>query len=689
MARRAMNLHPAMSARSTLAELKNAKIWLIWKAVIRPGKTKPDKVPFYTNGRPRGTTDTPDDLAQLETYDAVVAAAASRGAGWAVGFALGYGWQGIDLDDLGTNGLSELANALSGYVETSPSGKGVHAIGFGRQFQTLGSNGSGVEAYSKGRFFTFTGKIICDGELVCLADHVENVLAPRHKATAPRALQAAKVPVILQVSAQTVADLRSALNHMRSDDYALWIEVGHALKPLGDTGRGLWMDWSTTSLKFDPQEAGRKWDSFDPQHTGYQVVFARAQARGWINPASNGVIFAKFAGEAVPAERPSIGAVPFIAPDLFEIPHRLWVFGWWLLRGTVTTVIAPGGTGKSALMVAMALSLATGQNFLGKPVKARSQRAWLWNLEDDRDELTRQIFACAMHHQISGQDYEGRLFVNDATSPLCVATKGRDGLTIHDAVIAAVIAEIRARGIDVLIVDPFVSSHRAEENDNSQIDAIAKLWAMIARETGCSIVLVHHSRKLAGQQVDAEAARGASALGNAARSVLVLNRMDKSEAARFGIREEDRRGYIRVSNDKSNRAPAGEADWFRLISIRLAYGGPDGGDSIGVIERWMPPDATVAAQNFDDAARAKVQMTIAGGEWRGHPSAKNWAGQAIASIIGAETISPADRHRVKALLCDMLLKGELRTETRLDASRHQREFIVVGNPIGPDCDSPA
>ncbi|MDR3562653.1 MAG: hypothetical protein P4N59_14625 [Negativicutes bacterium] len=83
-----------------------------------------------------------------------------------------------------------------------------------------------------------------------------------------------------------------------------------------------------------------------------------------------------------------------------------------------------------------------------------------------------------------------------------------------------------------------------------------------------------------------------------------------------------------------------------------------------------------------------MQMTIAAGEWREHQSAKNWAGGAIAETIGANISNPADTQRVKALLSDMLAKEQLRTEKRKDASRHERNFIVVGNPIVIDCDSP-
>ncbi|MCL4671849.1 MAG: AAA family ATPase [Sphingomonadaceae bacterium] len=662
--------------------MKGVRRWLL---------ASPGKVPHYIDGtNRRGALDTPEDLARLATHNEAKMALLQCGPGWRLGFALGPDgegghWQGVDFDAIEDNLLAVLVDALPGYVETSPSDQGVHAIGYGRHFRTLGSNGSGIEAYAAGRFFTFTGNKIRDGGVVCLADHVEKELARHHHALSTKALSdrvsnANKTGAIVQVSAQTVADLRSALNHMRSDDYALWIEIGHALKPLGDTGRGLWLDWSGTSSKFDPGEAARKWESFAPTGTGYRSVFAKAQTLGWINPASN--VAGNLAVEAVPSEQ-CIAAVPYVLPESFEIPPRPWLLGYWLMRGTVTTLIAPGGTGKSSFMVATALSLASGLDFLGKTVWGGPQRVWLWNLEDDRDELDRQIYSCFLHHNVAG-GFTDRLFVNDAGSNLCTATKSREGFVIHEPVNAALVAEIRARRIDVLIVDPFVSSHRAEENDNGQIDAIAKRWASVAREANCSIVLVHHSRKQGGQQVDAEAARGASALGNAARTVLVLNRMEKSEAARLGIADDDRRSYIRVGNDKANRAPAGKGDWYRLVSVDLANGGPAGGDSVAVIERWVPPELTV---NFGDDVRAIILAEIASGEWRANITARAWAGIAIAMVIGADLDDPGDKRRVKALLGDMLSKGQLRTEQRKDANRHMRDFIVVGEQVGELCDT--
>src|SRR3546814_8795977 len=68
-----------------------------------------------------------------------------------------------------------------------------------------------------------------------------------------------------------------------------------------------------------------------------------------------------------------------------------------------------------------------------------------------------------------------------------------------------------ARQIDVLTVDPLVSSHGlSDENDNSAMDMVAKQWGRIAKAANCAVVLVHHSKKLNGADVTMESSRGAS-----------------------------------------------------------------------------------------------------------------------------------------------------------------------------------
>lgn len=272
----------------TFRRMVSAKRWLLADS---------SKVPFYVNGRRRrGTLDGSEDVAQLATYEEARAISESRGVGWRLGFALGSDgtgnhWQGIDFDKVEANQLADLANSAPGYVELSPSEKGAHAIGYGRYFSPLGSNGSGIEAYAGARYFTVTECPIRDQDTVCLADWVENILAPRHHSPRPAAQGNAKY---VHVDPKTVTDLRSALRHMRADDRGLWVRMGMAVRELEKVGRGIWLDWSASSDKFDPHVAARTWDSFKPNATGYQAVFAEAQRQGWVNPSSNAARSASF-----------------------------------------------------------------------------------------------------------------------------------------------------------------------------------------------------------------------------------------------------------------------------------------------------------------------------------------------------------------------------------------------------------
>lgn len=276
------------------ASMQQAKRWLVWKSVARSAG-KPGKVPYYVDGTRRGqgvALDSPQDTARLSNLsDAMLALKSGQYAG--LGFALGPDgsgncWQGVDLDNTTTRPeLAQLVDDLPGYTEKSPSGNGWHAVGYGRPFVSLGSNQTGIEAYAGGRFFTVSTDCAGIGEPCCLADFVEQRLRPTHTpaghmSVASQATMASECATPVQIT-----ELRSALLHLRADDRAQWVAMGHALKGLGDVGRGLWLDWSATSDKFDAQDAARCWESFRPTQTGFSAVFKAAQLTGWVNPRSN------------------------------------------------------------------------------------------------------------------------------------------------------------------------------------------------------------------------------------------------------------------------------------------------------------------------------------------------------------------------------------------------------------------
>ncbi|MDQ2765091.1 MAG: helicase RepA family protein [Pseudomonadota bacterium] len=393
-----------------------------------------------------------------------------------------------------------------------------------------------------------------------------------------------------------------------------------------------------------------------------------------------------FAGTTA-ADPVTIAASPFRWPDHRSLPRRPWVWGRWLLLGTVSAIVAPGGVGKSSFVASMLLSLASGrQEILGKTVWAGPKRVWYWNLEDGLAELEMQLIAASMFHGV-GQDACGdRIYLDSGPegAELRIAIEDRNGYSIAIPVVEALVAELLARKIDVLIIDPFVSSHGVSENDNSAIDAVVKTWTSIAKRAGCAIVLVHHSKKLGNEKVTAESSRGASALVSAARVTLVLNRMDKEESQRFGIAEDkERRRLFTVQDDKANRAPAEDAQWFRLASQTVNNcQGPDDpfgdeGDSVGVVTRWTPPDA------FDGVTvdhLYQVQQRVADGQWRADVQAKEWVGKVVADVIGVsgESDAKVDRAKINGLLRSWVANGALVKVEGKDGKSMPRTYVEVG-----------
>jgi hypothetical protein len=114
--------------------------------------------------------------------------------------------------------------------------------------------------------------------------------------------------------------------------------------------------------------------------------------------------------------------------DNEAIPPRGWLLGNLLCRQFLSLIFGDGAVGKTALLVVMALSLATGRNLLNEHVFVRS-RVLILCFEDGADELRRRLTAAMMHYGISNEEISGYLFVSVIQRPdakLLSSVPGRD-----------------------------------------------------------------------------------------------------------------------------------------------------------------------------------------------------------------------------------------------------------------------
>ncbi len=534
---------------STFQIMVTAQRWLIADA---------RKVPHYINGTKRhGTLDTPADLKQLARYHEAKEVLEARGEGWLLGFALGPDssgkhWHGVDFDDVRQNQLAAPANEVPGYVEFSPSGEGAHAIGYGRAFATLGSNGSGIEAYAAGRYLTVTEHPIRDSGPVCLAAYVEQVLAPRHGAA--RTPSAGLVATVA-VDAKTVSELRSALMHMPADGYDLWVNMGLALSELGATGRGLWLDWSATSEKFDPKQAARKWDTFRPTGTGYQAVFAEAQRQDWVNPASKAAQLSRNQ-PAAEADTSTVKLELAMSTDTTTVRLE-YLVDPYLPRGCVVGFFGRGSTSKSSFLATIAAHISNKASTLW--VSVEEPKDWI-KVRHIRcgggDKTLATVMAVA-----SKRDAQGR-----------VISSSFDIYQHLEPAIAAARAEFHHEqkpALKLVVLDTAVGltgwAKGESPNDDAAVKKLLAYLQGLAEAHDLTIAIIGHANKGKHDHF-ADSVMGASAWTNSPR-LSFLHAEDRRDEYTYVIK-------VAKTNLVSFGAP------YRTVPVHTLYERQDGPDSV-------------------------------------------------------------------------------------------------------------
>jgi hypothetical protein len=281
------------------------------------------------------------------------------------------------------------------------------------------------------------------------------------------------------------------------------------------------------------------------------------------------------------------------------IPPRGWLLGTAFCRRYLSSLVAGGGTGKTALRIAQALALASDRPLTGEHVFRRS-RVLIVSLEDDRDELRRRVGAAMKHHRVAREDVRGWLFLSTPAASGWKLAMIEDGKVMADALGVKLRETIERRKIDIVILDPLVKAHALEENANGHMDFVAGILAQIASEYDCAIDAPHHVAKGAADPGNADRSRGASAFKDACRLVYTLATMTPEEAQAFGIAEAERRLLVRMDSAKVNIAPpAANATWFKLVGVNLGNSSDTypHGDEAQTVERWNPPNLWQGVSN--------------------------------------------------------------------------------------------
>lgn len=366
-----------------------------------------------------------------------------------------------------------------------------------------------------------------------------------------------------------------------------------------------------------------------------------------------------------------------------EIPRRPWIAKGYLMRGAVTVVSGPGSAGKSSLMVAWAAAAVTGTSFKNFKMPG-VQRIATYNVEDDQDEQKRRFSAMFRRFGLDLAAFGDRLAIIGPKQIGTLITIGRDGKAIAStAAMDELEAFVSVFRPDVLMLDPFVELHDADENDNTAIRAVMAWLRVLAAQHNMAVVVLHHVSKGAKDPGDPDSLRGASSIVGAARVVLTLNVMTKEEAKTFGIPADKRRNYFRLDGAKSNYAAIEDAEWFERQEIRLDNGSDDEpGDGVAVAWPWKPP--SVLPENTNEELNRVLDILAAPpAGWLYAPTAvgansARWAGTVLIRELGCS--DEQAKTMVKAWLRSGLLYED---EYKDDAQRKMRKGVRVNNSKRP------
>jgi hypothetical protein len=457
-------------------ELRAAHRWVAW----RPLDDK--KPPVGDDGRALQEWNAPEKLL---SYEAAVARAA-RLADGGVGFVLGDGISGIDMDDCldpATHQLHPVADdilfgtAVGCYAEVSPSGTGVKV--FGRSHLPpveLKFNGDGTPTFAtdaRPPYFTVTGDCVNTEVLGDVTKVIDFWSAQR------RAARSTKAPDgVVGQGEQHDALIREAgsLRRRGHDDEATFAML-----------RG-WVD-----ARFDPRPSDKAIREIVRSTRPWQEEPRTAESLGldaeWLTDAT-----------LVAAEGRDIAeqGVPYVLGGI--VPAI----------GTLGMLVAYTKVGKTTLGQALGAAVSSGVPFLGRnTTKARV----LYIAAEDPPEYT----AWVARHLVAEPG---------------AMTFYRRGVVLNDLGLAAIAETVKAGGYGLVLIASWQAVIRGEvddENDNAGAVMVVERVKAATRTLGVPWLIDAHAGKGEDQEDEADptrALRGASAAAGAADYILSLRYAD-------------------------------------------------------------------------------------------------------------------------------------------------------------------
>lgn len=497
------------------------------------------KLPKQPSGQNASTT----NCQTWNDFETVVKTAQTKN--WGIGFVFnGDGIVGIDIDDCRDPQTGEIQGwaleiiqLLNTYTEVSPSLTGVKLFVRGslpeqfiKKHPRVGGLGA-VEIFNKGRFFTVTGQRLPEApeEVEERSQNLRRVFqivtAWKPNTVTPSAVPAPTTPGAPATSDHATA--KAALQVLSPDvGYDIWLKIGMALHSVDQSEDMLqeWARWSSGSNKFQPDLCEQKWKSFKTRGVRIGTLCRLADQTGKVwRPATS--VQRLPTAIAVPSSqlksvlRTSLGKLqhgvalnevlnpiseiiaslklPLVKPTFETLTSRELDEGQYtqeyfisniLARGEPCILAGPKKCLKTNVLIDLTLSLASGDRFLNAFDVTRPIRAALVSGESGQatiQETARRVARSKSRKNLA--QYENAFWSFD------LPKLGQPD-TVNN-----IVTYIRQHKLELLILDPaYLCMPLGDSAGNMFIvGAMLADLTQIMAQTGCTIILCHHTRKTA------------------------------------------------------------------------------------------------------------------------------------------------------------------------------------------------
>jgi regulatory protein RepA len=208
-------------------------------------------------------------------------------------------------------------------------------------------------------------------------------------------------------------------------------------------------------------------------------------------------------------------------PELTGTPYRAPMIVAGYLPQDAGGDVAPGGTGKSTLLIFEAVHIILGWPLYGRKI-VRPGAALFITAEDSRNMVLGRLNAICRALELSKRDYarvRTNFYVEDVSAcPAKIVLAGKYGAE-QTAFVDEIVAQYKGAKLAVAILDPTSLLGPGEMSGNDGMSELMRTARILSQQLGAAVRLVHHvSQAVArGNIHDQYAGRGGTAFADNSR----------------------------------------------------------------------------------------------------------------------------------------------------------------------------